>query len=132
VTWPEASDVLIPAAPSRRPALHGLEPLNGGVDNRSEARLVDQLALIRACAPDVLCLPEATCRHGNGRCLLEPAMEITGLRMARLARSRSGRGVNATALLYKPKAVGLVGGPNEQSPTPAKGASPLVRAAQSE
>ncbi|MBM9506762.1 endonuclease/exonuclease/phosphatase family protein [Actinacidiphila acididurans] len=101
-------DVLIPAAPPRTLRFMVWNLLNGGVDRESEARLTDQLHLIAACAPDVLCLPEATFWSQHEQRLLRLATGTLGMKVATLAKTRVGDGKNATALLYNPASVRLV------------------------
>ncbi len=85
--------------------------LLGGLDDGNSDRLLDQLTLISAYAPDVLCLPEAARWHEQDDRLLHLAEDATGLKTAMLARSATGQGVNATALMFNSEKVRLVGEP---------------------
>lgn len=107
MTTPEP-DALIPAAPPDTLRFMVWNLLNGGVDKGSEARLIDQLGLIGACGPDVLCLPEATFWHQHEQRLLRLATGTLGLKVVTLAKTRVGDGKNRTALLYNPASVRLV------------------------
>lgn len=101
-------EVLIPAPPPGTLRFMVWNLLTGGVDKGSEGRLLDQLQLIGACAPDVLCLPEATHWNRGFRRLLRVATGTLGMKSVALARSRVGDRRNHTALLYEPSSLRLV------------------------
>lgn len=101
MTTPEL-EVLVPAPPPGTLRFMVWNLLNGGVDNGSEVRLLDQLQLIAVCAPDVLCLPEATFWNEDELRLLRLVTKTLGMKVVTLARSRIGSGANHTALLYGP------------------------------
>jgi exodeoxyribonuclease-3 len=101
-------DVLVPAPPPDTLRVMVWNLLNGGVDRGNEARMIDQLHVIAACAPDVLCLPEATFWGEHEQRLLRLATGTLRLKVVCLAKTRVGDGKNATALLYNPQSVRLV------------------------
>ncbi|NUS17022.1 MAG: endonuclease/exonuclease/phosphatase family protein [Streptomyces sp.] len=78
--------------------------LNGGMDHGDPARLRDQITLIRAYAPDVLFLPEATMWHLDPG-LLELVEAGSGLATAMLARADG----HHNGLLYNPRRLAVVG-----------------------
>lgn len=100
-------EVLVPAPPPNTLRFMVWNALNGGIDNGSKARLIDQLPLIAACTPDVLCVPEATHWHRNWKRLLRLVTKTLDLKAVTLARSKEGKS-NSTALLYNPKSLRLV------------------------
>lgn len=102
-----------PVPPRQEDALRAMtwNLLDGGLDNGKDDRLHQQLALLKAYAPDLLCLPESNHWHEDDNRLLRLAQEVTGLRMVLMAPSRTGGGVNHTTLMYNPERLQLVGDP---------------------
>ncbi|MEE4543686.1 endonuclease/exonuclease/phosphatase family protein [Streptomyces sp. V4-01] len=96
------TDIKVPKRPPGTLRMMIWNLLNGGVDRGNEARLIDQLKVVAACAPDLVCLTECAQWHLDKQQLLKYAEQTLGMRSAVLARSHVGDGRNNTTLLYGP------------------------------
>lgn len=79
--------------------------LNGGLDDGDDARLLRQVEILAALEPDVLTLQECT---GWGSGLPAEITGALGMKVALMATSGSGSGVNQTGLFYRPSVLELV------------------------